>query len=186
MFASNGILFNHESPIRGETFVTRKITRAVARIKLGIQKNLFLGNLDSKRDWGHAKDYVEAMHLILQHDTPGDFVVATGVTTKVRDFVGMAFQHVGIDIEWQGKGVEEKGYDKKSGKTLVEVDPRYFRPTEVDLLLGDPTKIQKKLGWKPKYTLKALVNEMMDHDLKLAQKDDYLKKGNFKVFDYFE
>lgn len=186
MFACNGILFNHESPLRGETFVTRKITRAVARIKLGIQKKVFLGNMDSKRDWGHAKDYVEAMYLILQQEKPEDFVIATGVTTTVRDFVQMAFQEADITIEWKGTGVQEKGYDKKTGQCLVEVDPRYFRPTEVELLLGDPTKAKTKLGWTPKYDLAGLVREMMAQDLKDAKKDEYLKAGGFKTFDYFE
>ena len=186
IFACNGILFNHESPLRGETFVTRKITRAVARIKLGIQKKMFLGNLDSKRDWGHAKDYVEAMYLILQQPKPEDFVIATGITTTVRDFVEMAFREAEIEIEWRGKGVQEKGYDKKTGVCMVEVDPRYFRPTEVELLLGDPAKAHAKLGWKPKYDLAGLVKEMMVQDLKDAQKDEYLKAGGFRTFDYFE
>jgi len=186
MYACNGILFNHESPLRGETFVTRKITRAVARIKLGIQKKMFLGNMDSKRDWGHAKDYVEAMYLILQQEKPEDFVIATGVTTTVREFVEMAFREVDIALEWKGKGVEEKGYDKKTGQVMVEVDPRYFRPTEVELLLGDPTKAKTVLGWTPKYDLAGLVKEMMAQDLKDARKDEYLKAGGFTTFDYFE
>jgi GDPmannose 4,6-dehydratase len=186
MFAANGILFNHESPIRGETFVTRKITRAVSRIKLGVQEKLFLGNMDSKRDWGHARDYVEAMYLILQQDQPEDFVIATGVTTTVRDFVDMAFRHVDIQLDWEGKGIQEKGRDRKTGKILVEVDPRYFRPTEVDLLLGDPTKAQTKLGWKPRCDLGTLVREMMDHDMKESQRDQYLSQGGFKTFNFFE
>lgn len=186
LFASNGILFNHESPIRGETFVTRKITRAVSRIKLGLQNKIFLGNIDSKRDWGHAKDYVEAMYLVMQHHKADDFVIATGVTTTVRDFVTLAFSEVDIEIEWKGKGLEEKGIERKSGRVLVEIDPRYFRPTEVDLLLGDSTKARKELGWQPKYDLKSLTREMMAQDLKEAQRNEYLKKGGFKVFDYFE
>ena len=186
IFACNGILFNHESPIRGETFVTRKITRAVSRIKMGLQEKLYLGNLDSKRDWGHAKDYVQAMWLMLQQETPEDFVIATGVTTKVRDFVDMAFRHVGIELDWQGHGVEEKGIDKASGKTLVEVDPRYFRPTEVDLLLGDPSKALKKLGWKPETDLNRLVKDMMESDIESTRRDEVLRKAGHKIFDYFE
>jgi GDPmannose 4,6-dehydratase len=186
LFASNGILFNHESPIRGETFVTRKITRAVARIHLGLQEKLYLGNIDSKRDWGHAKDYVEAMYLVLQHSKPDDFVVATGVTTSVRDFVTAAFKEVSIDIDWSGKGVAEKGTDRKTGKILVEIDERYFRPTEVELLLGDATKARTQLGWKPKYDLEKLTKEMMAHDVKEAKRDEYLKSGGFRVFNYFE
>ncbi|MDI9872476.1 GDP-mannose 4,6-dehydratase [Flectobacillus roseus] len=179
MFAVNGILFNHESPLRGETFVTRKITRAVAQIALGQQQKLYLGNLDAQRDWGHAKDYVEAMWLILQQNTPEDFVIATGITTRVREFVKMAFQEVGIEIEFSGEGVEEKGavvacnnplYQVELGKVVVEVDPRYFRPTEVELLIGDPTKSKTKLGWEPKYDLPALVKDMMRADVKLFTK----------------
>ena len=165
MFACNGILFNHESPIRGETFVTRKITRAAAKISLGLQEKLFLGNLDAKRDWGHAKDYVEAMWLMLQQDTPEDFVIATGVTTTVREFVSLAFLEAGIEIEFKGKGVEEIGFDKKTGRGLVFVDPEYFRPTEVELLIGDPTKANTLLGWKPKHDLNSLVKDMMKGDL---------------------
>jgi GDPmannose 4,6-dehydratase len=186
MFACNGILFNHESPLRGETFVTRKITRAVSRISMGLQEKLYLGNMDSKRDWGHAKDYIEGMWRILQQDEPEDFVLATGVTTKVRDFVEMAFKHVNIEIRWEGTGVDEKGIDPKTGKVLVEVDPRYFRPTEVDLLLGDSAKAREKLGWKPKYDLEALVKDMMESDLSETKRDEFLKKEGHKVYDYFE
>ena len=166
MYACNGILFNHESPIRGETFVTRKITRAAAKISLGLQEKLYLGNLDAKRDWGHAKDYVEAMWLMLQQDKAEDFVIATGVTTTVREFVRLAFLEAGIEIEFKGSGVEEIGFDNKTGRELVFVDPDYFRPTEVDLLIGDPTKANTKLGWMPKYDLSSLVKEMMSSDLK--------------------
>ena len=164
--ASNGILFNHESPIRGETFVTRKITRAVAAIHLGLQDTLYLGNLDAKRDWGHARDYVEGMWRIVQHDEPDDFVLATGVTQTVRSFVDAAFKEVGTDIEWSGEGVEETGTDKASGRLLVRVDPRYFRPTEVELLIGDPSKAKEKLGWSATTTLSELVSEMVREDLK--------------------
>jgi GDPmannose 4,6-dehydratase len=179
MFAVNGILFNHESPLRGETFVTRKITRAVSQIALGQQQKLYLGNLDAQRDWGHAKDYVEAMWLILQQETPEDFVIATGITTRVRDFVKMAFAEVGIEVAFSGEGVDEKGtvvacsnplYQVEIGKIVVEVDPRYFRPTEVELLIGDPTKSKTKLGWEPKYDLPALVKDMMQSDVKLFSK----------------
>lgn len=203
MYACNGILFNHESPIRGETFVTRKITRAAARISLGLQERLYLGNLNSKRDWGHAKDYVEAMYLILQQDKPEDFVIATGQTTEIREFVKMAFGHVGIKLAFKGEGVEEVGYveaiDQELhqnmtgkapsvtiGQELVFVDPKYFRPTEVDLLIGDPTKSKEKLGWTPKYDLPALVEDMMNSDIKLMQKQDYLKAGGFGTKNYFE
>lgn len=186
IFACNGILFNHESPIRGETFVTRKITRAVSRIKMGLQEKLFLGNLDSKRDWGHAQDYVKAMWLMLQQDQPEDFVIATGVTTKVRDFVDMAFKHVGIEIDWQGTGVDEKGISKADGKILIEVDPRYFRPTEVELLLGDPAKAREKLGWQPEADLQKLVKDMMDADMQATRRDEVLRKAGHKIFDYFE
>lgn len=186
IYACNGILFNHESPLRGETFVTRKITRAVARIKLGLQKKLYLGNLDAKRDWGYAKDYVEAMWLILQQEKAEDFVIATGQTTKVRDFVEQAFKEVGIEIVWIGTGVEEKGLDKQTGKVIVEVDPRYFRPTEVDLLLGDPSKAQAKLGWKPKTTLKELVAMMVHEDLKIAERDVLCEKNGFEVRQFNE
>jgi GDPmannose 4,6-dehydratase len=166
--ASNGILFNHESPIRGETFVTRKITRAVAAIKLGLQEKLYLGNLSAKRDWGHAKDYVEGMWRMVQQDVPDDYVLATGETHPVREFVEVAFAEAGIKIEWRGEGVDEQGFDTKSGKVLIEVDPRYFRPTEVELLIGDPTKAKLKLGWTPTTTFHALVREMVQSDLKLV------------------
>lgn len=181
IFACNGILFNHESPRRGETFVTRKITRAAVRIKLGIEEKMYLGNLDSKRDWGHAKDYVEGMWRVLQQDKAEDFVLATGVTTTIRDFCNMTFNELGIDVEWQGEGVKEKGIDKATGKVIVEVDPRYFRPTEVDLLLGDSSKSREKLGWKPKYDLPALVKEMVEEDLKEAKKEVFLKSGGYEV-----
>ncbi|WP_092239430.1 GDP-mannose 4,6-dehydratase [Bradyrhizobium sp. Gha] len=171
LFASNGILFNHESPIRGETFVTRKITRGVARIEVGLENKLYLGNLDAKRDWGHARDYVEGMHRILQVDEPGDFVLATGQTRSVREFVELAFAEVGRSIEWRGKGIEEVGVEKVSGKTLVQLDPTYFRPTEVDLLIGDPSKARAKLGWAPKTPFSQLVKEMVASDLIQARKD---------------
>jgi GDPmannose 4,6-dehydratase len=171
MFASNGILFNHESPIRGETFVTRKITRAVARIEVGLESKLYLGNLDAKRDWGHARDYVEGMHKILQADEPDDFVLATGETRSVREFVELAFAEVGRSIEWRGKGVDEVGVDKASGKTLVQIDPTYFRPTEVDLLIGDASKARAKLGWAPKTPFARLVQEMVASDLAEARQD---------------
>jgi GDPmannose 4,6-dehydratase len=186
MFACNGILFNHESPIRGETFVTRKITRAIARIKLEIQDKLFLGNLNAKRDWGYAVDYVEAMWLMLQQDQPEDFVIATGETHSVREFVELAFAEVGIDIEWRGEGVNETGIDKATGKVLIEIDPRYFRPTEVDLLLGDPTKVKEKLGWQPKVIFKELVSMMVKADLEEAKRDLFCKREGFKVNDYHE
>jgi GDPmannose 4,6-dehydratase len=171
MFASNGILFNHESPIRGETFVTRKITRAIARIETGLEDTLYLGNLDAKRDWGHAKDYIVGMHKILQADSPDDFVLATGETRSVREFVELAFREVGRTIEWRGKGVEETGVDKKSGKTVVRIDPQYFRPTEVDLLVGDASKARKKLGWKPQTSFADLVKQMVDGDLEIARRE---------------
>jgi GDPmannose 4,6-dehydratase len=171
MFASNGILFNHESPIRGETFVTRKITRAVARIEVGLEETLYLGNLEAKRDWGHARDYVEGMHRILQADAPDDFVLATGETHSVREMIELAFAEVGRSIEWRGKGVDETGIDAKSGKTVVRIDPVYFRPTEVDLLVGDASKAQQKLGWKPKTTFKQLVKEMVAGDLVIARRE---------------
>ncbi|OIP04438.1 MAG: GDP-mannose 4,6-dehydratase [Bacteroidetes bacterium CG2_30_32_10] len=189
MFAVNGILFNHESPLRGETFVTRKITRAVAKIALGLQNKLYMGNIDSKRDWGHAKDYVEAMWLMLQQDKPEDFVIATGKTTSVRDFLIMAFREVGIELEFVGKGVEEKGivkscsnpdYILEKGKEVIAIDKAYFRPTEVDLLIGDPTKAKTILGWKPKYDLPLLVKEMVSADLILFKRDKYLKEGGHK------
>jgi GDPmannose 4,6-dehydratase len=186
MFACNGILFNHESPIRGETFVTRKITRAAARIKLGLQKKLFLGNLDAKRDWGHAKDYIEGMWLILQQEKPDDYVLATGEMHSVREFVELAFKEVAIDIQWQGKGVDEKGMNAATGDVIIEVDPRYFRPTEVDLLLGDPSKAKKKLKWKPKHTFQELVEQMVASDVVEMEKDNLLKKEGYNVLDFHE
>jgi GDPmannose 4,6-dehydratase len=195
MFACNGILFNHESPLRGETFVTRKITRATAKIAMGLQDKIFLGNLDAQRDWGHAKDYVEAMYLILQQETPEDFVIATGVTTRVREFVRMAFAEVGITIEFKGKDAEEKGYvvscsnpdyQVEIGKEVVTVDPKYFRPTEVELLIGDPTKSNQKLGWKPKYDLKGLVSEMVAADLELFRKEKLLKDSGYTIRNQYE
>lgn len=181
MFASNGILFNHESPRRGETFVTRKITMAATKIKVGLQDKLYLGNLSAKRDWGHAKDYVEGMWKILQQDKPDNYVLATGVTTSIRDFCKMAFKELEIDIEFVGEGVNEKGIDKATGKVLIEVDPRYFRPAEVDLLLGDSTKARKELNWEPKYDLAMLVKEMVASDLELAKKEKTLKENGYKV-----
>lgn len=186
MYACNGILFNHESPLRGETFVTRKITRAVARIKVGLQKKLYLGNLSAKRDWGFARDYVEAMWLLLQQDHAEDYVIATGETHEVREFVELAFREVGIEIEWQGSGVDEKGVDKATGDVLVEVDPRYFRPTEVELLLGDAAKAMRKLGWKPKTTLKALCSMMVQEDLKAAKRDMLCESHGFETHQYNE
>jgi len=203
MFACNGILFNHESPVRGETFVTRKITRAASKIALNLQDKLYLGNLDAKRDWGHAKDYIKMMWMILQADKPEDWVIATGQTTAVRDFVKFAFAYVGINLKFDGNGLDEKGiidsFDKDKaqqskidlshlsiGQVIVSVNPRYFRPTEVDLLLGDPKKAEEKLGWKRKYDLQDLVNDMMKSDLKLMRKDQYLKDGGYKVMSYFE
>jgi GDPmannose 4,6-dehydratase len=195
MFACNGILFNHESPIRGETFVTRKITRAVARIALGMQDKLYLGNLTAKRDWGHAKDYIRAMYLILQQDQPEDFVIATGITTQIRDFVRLAFAEVGIELEFRGSGADEKGYIKScsdaryqipAGSEVLAIDPRYFRPTEVDLLIGDPTKAKTKLKWEPEYDLKALVKDMVDSDIKLMHKEAFLKNGGYQTLNYFE
>jgi len=203
MFACNGILFNHESPVRGETFVTRKITRAAAKIALGLQNCLYVGNLSAQRDWGHAKDYIEAMWLMLQQDVAEDFVIATGVTTTVREFIKMAFLELGIEIEFSGKDESERGViidiDEEKitalglniealrfGQTVVKVDPKYFRPTEVDLLIGDARKAREKLGWVPKYDLEALVSDMVRSDLHLVKKDDYLKKGGFKTMNYFE
>jgi GDPmannose 4,6-dehydratase len=195
MFACNGILFNHESPVRGETFVTRKITRAASKIALGLQDKLYLGNLDAKRDWGHAKDYVRMMWMILQADEPEDWVIATGQTTTVRDFVKMSFEYAGIELEFRGEGVDEKAYvvsclnpeyQVEVGKEVVAVDPKYFRPTEVDLLLGDPSKAEQKLGWTREYKLQELVNDMMASDLKLMTKDQYLKDGGYKIMNYFE
>lgn len=181
MFASNGILFNHESPIRGETFVTRKITRAVARISLGLEETLYLGNLDAKRDWGHAKDYVEAMWLILQHTSPSDFVIATGEQFSVRTFVEWAFKHVGVDILWEGKGAKEIGIDKATRKVRVKVDEKYYRPAEVDTLLGDSTKAKELLGWTPKISTHELLKEMMEHDIEEAKREKHLIDGGFKV-----
>lgn len=206
MYACNGILFNHESPLRGETFVTRKITRAAAKIALGLQDKMYIGNMDAKRDWGHAKDYVEAMWLMLQQDEPEDFVIATGVTTKVRDFITAAFSELGIKLRFEGEGVEEKGIidsideakykvstgqsthnpQLEIGNTIIEVDPRYFRPTEVELLIGDPTKAQEKLGWKPKYDLQGLLKDMMKSDVKLFQKDLDLKEAGHKILNQAE
>jgi len=196
MFACNGILFNHESPVRGETFVTRKITRATAKIALGLQEVLYVGNLSAKRDWGHAKDYVKAMYLMMQQDEPEDFVIATGKTTSVRDMIKMAFGEIGVNLEFEGKGVNEIGKIKtvkgefakhlKIGKTVVKVDASYFRPTEVDLLIGNPTKANTKLGWKPEYTLETLIQEMVQSDVKLMQKDKFLKDSGYEIKNYFE
>lgn len=207
MHASNGILFNHESPYRGETFVTRKVTRAASRIALGLQEKVYMGNLSSKRDWGHAKDYVEAMYLILQQDTPDDYVISTGVTTTIRDFIKMSFNEIGISVEFKGEGEDEKGYidsindslfvekvgeeflsdlKKRIGDVVVEVDSQYFRPTEVDILIGDNTKAQTKLGWKPKHDLKSLCSDMMVSDIALMKKEEYLRQGGYKILNYFE
>jgi GDPmannose 4,6-dehydratase len=185
MYACNGILFNHESPIRGETFVTRKITRALARIKLGLQDCLFLGNMDAKRDWGHAKDYVEMQWLMLQQEQAEDFVIATGVQYSVRDFVNAAAKELGMAIRWEGQGVDEKGVDAH-GKCIVAVDPRYFRPTEVETLLGDPSKAKQKLGWTPRITFDELVAEMVREDLKAAERDELVKKHGYKTMNYHE
>jgi len=199
LHASNGILFNHESPLRGETFVTRKITRAVANIALGFQQSLYLGNLDAKRDWGHAKDYVKSMYLILQQDEPDDYVIATGITTAVRGFIQKAFNYLGINIEYKGSGTEEVGLMSeidfsrleeiigkkvkylKPGMEIIKVDPFYYSPTEVDLLVGDATKAREVLGWQPKYNLDMLVEDMVASDIKLMKKDEYLKQGGFRV-----
>ena len=194
MFASNGILFNHESPIRGETFVTRKITRAVARIILGLQETVYLGNLSAKRDWGHAKDFVQAMYLVLQHSKADDFVIATGVTTSIREFLKLSFEEAGVEIEFKNSGLDEIGVVKsfrkdlklKQGQSVVKVDPKYFRPTEVDLLIGDPSKAQKELNWKPEYDLKALIKDMITSDIRLMEKEKYLKDGGYKILDYNE
>jgi len=203
MYACNGILFNHESPVRGETFVTRKITRAASKIALNLQETLYLGNLDAKRDWGHAKDYVRMMWMILQADEPEDWVIATGQTTAVRDFVKFAFAYAGINLRFEGDGVDEIGiidsFDEAKakelkldlshlsvGQTVVGVDPRYFRPTEVDLLLGNPSKAENKLGWNREYNLQDLVNDMMESDIKLMTKDTYLKEGGYQIMSYFE
>ncbi|WP_158904624.1 GDP-mannose 4,6-dehydratase [Burkholderia sp. L27(2015)] len=185
IYACNGILFNHESPVRGETFVTRKITRALARIKLGLQECLYLGNIDAKRDWGHAKDYVEMQWLMLQQERAEDFVIATGVQYSVREFVVAAAQEVGLEITWKGGGVDEKGYDA-NGKCIVAVDPRYFRPTEVETLLGDASKAKEMLGWTPKISFKELVSEMMREDLKAAERDELVKKHGYSAYDYHE
>lgn len=207
MHASNGILFNHESPIRGETFVTRKITRAVSRIVLGLQKKIYLGNLSAKRDWGHAKDYVKAMYLILQQEEPSDYVIATGNTTSVRDFISKAFNETGVTVRFEGEGIDEKiilnsinenlfidkvgvayltGLKERMNTVLGEVDPKYFRPTEVELLIGDPTKSKNVLGWEPKYDLDGLVKDMMESDITLMKKNDFLEKNNYKVMNYYE
>ena len=195
LFACNGILFNHESPLRGETFVTRKITRAVSKIALGLQNKVHLGNLDAKRDWGHAKDYVRMMWMILQADKPEDWVIATGTTTMVRDFVKMAFSEVGVELEFKGTGEDEKGYVKSCsnksfnleiGKEVVAVDPHYYRPTEVDLLIGDATKAKEKLGWTPEFELEDLVKDMMENDLNLMKKEMYLKKGGHDILNNYE
>ena len=196
MYACNGILFNHESPLRGETFVTRKITRAVARIAFGLQKNLFLGNIDAKRDWGHAQDYIEAMWLMLQQDKPEDFVIATGVTTTIRDFIRMAFREIGVELEFKGSGVNEKGYvvsisnpeftGIEVGQEVINIDPRYFRPTEVELLIGDPSKAKKKLGWSPKRDLAQLVKEMVASDLSLFARDKVLKDAGHTIKNWSE
>lgn len=195
MYACNGILFNHESPIRGETFVTRKITRAVSRIALGLQEKFYLGNLDAQRDWGHAKDYVRMMWMILQADEPEDWVIATGTTTTVRDFVKMSFAYVGVEIEFKGHGVDEKAYvaacnnpdfQIEIGKEILAVNPRYFRPTEVELLIGDATKANTKLGWVPEYNLQDLVNDMMQSDIKIMQKDHHLEEAGYQTMNYYE
>ena len=207
MHASNGILFNHKSPLRGETFVTRKVTRAVSRIVLGMQKKVYMGNLSSKRDWGHAKDYVRAMYAILQQDEPSDYVIATGITTTIRDFIRMAFEEIGVGIRFKGEGIDEvaiiesideglfvkkvgdaylENFKKRVGEEVVGVDPQYFRPTEVELLIGDATKARTRLGWEPEYSLAALIEDMMKNDIKLMKKESYLKEGGYKILNYFE
>lgn len=186
MFACNGILFNHESPLRGETFVTRKITRGVARIHLGLQEKLYMGNIDAERDWGHAKDYVEGMWRMLQQEEADDFVLATGKKVSVRDFIIKAFAEVGIEVEFSGSGIDEKGIDKKTQKVLVEIDPRYFRPTEVDLLVGDASKAKEKLGWEPKITVENLIKEMVLADVELFKRDKYLLEGGHKILHFHE
>jgi GDPmannose 4,6-dehydratase len=186
MYACNGILFNHESPLRGETFVTRKITRALARISLNLQDTLFLGNLNALRDWGHAKDYVEMQWIMLQQDYPEDFCIATGLQYSVRDFVNYCWGYFGKKIRWEGKGVDEKGYDVESGNLIIAVDPRYFRPTEVETLLGDPSKAKEKLGWEPKITLKEMIHEMMENDLDISNRDSLVKKHGYKAPDFNE
>ncbi len=182
MYACNGILFNHESPLRGETFVTRKVTRAAARISQGLQKELFMGNIDSLRDWGHARDYVEAMHLMLQQEEPEDFVIATGIQHSVREMIERSFSRVGIPIEWRGEGVGEKGIDSRDGREIIAIDPKYYRPTEVDTLWGDPGKAKAKLGWSPKTSFEALVDEMVDADLVAARRDALVRKEGFDVY----
>jgi GDPmannose 4,6-dehydratase len=207
MHASNGILFNHESPLRGETFVTRKVTRAISRIALGMQKKVYMGNLSAKRDWGHAKDYIRAMYAILQQDEPSDYVIATGITTTIRDFISMSFNEIGVEVEFRGEGVgetavlraiDEQQFVEKAGEAyldafrsrigeeVVGVDPSYFRPTEVDLLIGDATKARTRLGWEPEYSLNALIKDMLHNDLKLMKKESYLKKGGYEILNYFE
>ena len=186
MFACNGILFNHESPLRGETFVTRKVTRAAARISLGLQDKLYMGNINAKRDWGYAGDYVELMWLMLQQNEPDDYVMATGITTTVRDFITMSFNVAGINLKWEGKGIKEKGINQANGKTLVEIDPRYFRPAEVELLIGDPSKAKTKLGWEPKVKLPQLVKMMTEHDMELAKRELHLKEGGYKTENFYE
>jgi len=186
MFACNGILFNHESPSRGETFVTRKITRAVAKVRYGLKEKLLIGNIDPKRDWGYAPEYVEVMWRILQQEEPDDYVLATGETHTVKEFADLAFKEVDMELEWVGNGIGEKGIEKRTGKTLVRVDPRYFRPTEVDTLLGDASKAKEKLGWEPEISFEEMVDEMVLEDLKLAQRDYMIKKAGFRAFDYNE
>jgi GDPmannose 4,6-dehydratase len=186
MYACNGILFNHESPVRGETFVTRKITRALARLKLGLQNRLYLGNLNAMRDWGHARDFVEVQWLMLQQDEPDDFVIATGRQHSVRDFVDAGAGELGIEIDWQGEGLDEIGVDRATGKTIISVDPRYFRPTEVETLLGDPSKAREKLGWQSRTTFNELVAEMIREDLKEAERDNLCKKEGFNTFEHHE
>ena len=186
MYACNGILFNHESPLRGETFVTRKITRAVAKISLGLQDKLFMGNIDSERDWGHAKDYVEGMWRMLQQDEPDDFVLATGIKITVREFINMAFAEVGIVLKWEGKAENEKGIDATTGKIIVEIDPKYYRPAEVELLVGDATKAKTKMGWTPTYTVQELCKEMVASDVEIFKKDKYLLDGGHKILNYKE
>jgi GDPmannose 4,6-dehydratase len=186
MFACSGILFNHESPIRGETFVTRKITRALSRIHLGLEDCLYLGNMDSLRDWGHARDYVRAQWLMLQQDAPDDFVIATGEQHSVREFVTLAAAEIGITVEWRGNGVDEQGIDTATGKAIVKVDPRYFRPTEVDTLLGDPSKAKAKLGWTPECSFLDLVREMVTSDMEIARRDAVIAREGFKTYQYKE
>lgn len=186
IYACNGILFNHESPLRGETFVTRKITRAAAKISLGLQDKLYLGNLDAKRDWGHARDYVEGMWLMMQQDKADDYVLATGETHSIREFAELAFGEVGIELKWEGSGAEERGVNPANGQTLIEVDPRYFRPTEVDLLVGDPSKAERELGWKHRCSFESLVKEMMASDIALFEKEKHLRAGGYSTPDYHE